>query len=92
MTKELELFKKWYGIDLPSEEDNYWSYYVVIIEEDKIYTYPSVSGAVSKEICLKLINSSHFKHLKVMIDAPTFHFNIPPQHHAEWEAYIKEKE
>lgn len=103
MTKELELFKRWFGFDpldiirRGDEDQN------VIIEMLRIYDEPTCQLVfASKESIMFGINdtqyinyiSSGYCEGHGYIDTPfslNITFNIPPQYYTEWEQYVKEK-
>lgn len=89
--KSLELFKKWFGIDLFDVDPLYsksYTWFVHPYRSNKISVTPAYS--IKKEAILKLINSEYFVELD-NYDNAIFVFSIPPEHQDEWEEYIKEE-
>lgn len=90
MSKELELFKRWFGIEIKEYESclDRDGVYTIHIDKYMICVWPPTS--IKKEQILKLIESEYFLELDAWVDAPIFKYKIPPQYHAEWQQYVKD--
>lgn len=101
MNKELELFKRWFEIDIRQED----LYSISNLEEEydherKKYIFDFSKLQVSidtdllnKEYLLKIINSPYFERILMNYFEENlyFIFKIPPEHGlVEWEQYVKE--
>lgn len=97
MTKELELFKRWFGIDLT--EDPYQDLKIDFILPDayiRLSTTEFSEFQMYGDALRKLMNLPQLSLLSIeaIYNAVGFSFeifyNIPPEFKFEWEQYVKE--